>query len=132
MAAKIDYQSNRNLQAGLVLFEQVDFFLPDETTRATGILPVDLSVKLQLGATSLTWPVVSGVGVPDVRVAAGKVYWEEFEAGFYSIRLFPNQVGVWRLIVTWTAGDQAVSHVYDVSAKPSPQGILGLRASFVK
>lgn len=128
----IDQQSNRSVQAGLVVFEQVDLYLPDDVTRATGVVPAGLTAKLHLGSTDTAWPVVSGVGVTDVQVAAGKLYWQEFESGYYSIRFFPNQVGMWRLLLTWNAGPKTFSYTYDVTAKPAFPGALGLKASFVK
>jgi hypothetical protein len=122
----------RTVVAGQPIFQQVDLFLPDGITRAQGVSPLQLLSKLHFNTTDTAWPIVSGVGVKDLQVAAGRVYWEEFSAGYYSLRFFPNQVGIWRLIVTWPGGNQAVSQTYDVVAKPAFPGALGLRASFVK
>ncbi len=125
-------QSNRTVPTGSVVFEQVDFFLNDLKTRAQGILPASLQVKLHVGRTDTGWPLVSGAGIPDSRITSGKVYFEEFEAGFYCVRFYPTQVGLWRLVLSWASGDQSISQVYDVSAKPSTPGILGLRATFLR
>jgi len=128
----IDQQSNRTVQAGLVVFEQVDLYLPDNTTRATGVVPANLQAKLHVGSIDTSWPLVSGVGVQDIQVSAGKVYWEEFEAGYYSLRFFPNKVGTWRLLLTWTSQSKSFSFTYDAVAKPAFPGALGLKATFVK
>lgn len=124
--------TTRVVHSGLLVFEQVDLFLPDGKTRVQGVTAADVRVKVHVGSTDLAWPVVSGTSVADVQAAAGKVYWEEFEAGFYSVRFFPNRIGLWRLIVTWPAGNQAVSQMYDVIPKPAFPGALGLRATFTK
>lgn len=122
---------SREVKAGQMIFDQVDLFLSDGETRSTGVLIAGLQLTLQAGATTVSWPLVSGAGVVDVRVAAGKVYWTETSPGFYSIRFFPNAVGLWRLILTYPAHDQVLSYSYNVTAGNSSY-IQGFKTSFSK
>lgn len=123
---------SRRVDSSKLVFDQVDLFLIDGKTRAQDVTPADLALRIYLNGTQLNWPLVSGAGVPDVRVAAGKVYWTEFSTGFYSIRFFPNAVGEWRVLLTYPAFDQAVSLGYDVVPQAGLPGGLGLRSSFVR
>lgn len=125
----IDHHSNRTVQAGLV-FEYLDLF-DVGGARVTGVTSGDLQVKLLFGSTDTEWSLVSGVGVADINVVAGKVYCEEFEAGYYSLRFFPNRVGTWRLLLTWAAGGKTFSYLYDVTPK-SEMLSAGLVSTFVK
>lgn len=122
----------RTVFAGQPIFEQVDFFKVDGITRQQGIAPSDLTVKLFVGSMDVPWSVVSGTGIADVVISSGKVYFQEFEAGYYSFRFFPNMLGLWRIVLTWAAGTQGVSQSYDVQAKPNLTAGLGLRSSFTK
>ncbi len=131
-AAPVRYNpSPRTVQAGRMVLDQVDLFLGDEKTRSQGVIPDNLLLRVYVGSTQLAWPLVSGVGVPDVQVAAGRVYWTEFSAGFYNVRFYPNMVGAWRVLLTYPAYDQAVSLSYDVVPQGAPGG-LGLRSSFIR
>jgi hypothetical protein len=89
-------------------------------------------LRIYAGATQLAWPLVTGVGVQDIHVAAGRVYWTEFSTGFYNIRFFPNMVGLWRVLLTYPAFDQAISLTYEVVPQVGVPGGLGLRSSFVR
>ena len=132
-AAPVRYSPpSRTVQAGRMVLDQVDLFLADGKTRSQGVLPSNLLLRVFTGATALAWPLVSGVGVQDVQVAAGKVYWTEFSTGFYNIRFFPNMVGSWRVLLTYPAFDQAVSLSYEVVPQAGVPGGLGLRSSFVR
>lgn len=132
-AVPIQVLPTRVVFTGQPIFDQVDFFQGDGVTRQQGLLPADLTVKLFVGSMDAPWPIVSGVGVPDVIVSAGKVYFQEFEAGYYSFRFFPNMTGLWRIVLSWAAGNQGVSQSYDVQAKTAFTGAgIGLRSSFTK
>jgi hypothetical protein len=115
-----------------MVFEQVDLFLGDGETRSTGVLVAGLQVVVHTGPTVLTWPLVTGVSIPDIRIAAGKIYWTEFSSGYYSIRFFPNVVGLWRVIVTYPAHNQAKSYTYNVVAPTSNVPTIGFKASFTR
>lgn len=130
--APVRYQpSCRSTPSGVMIQEQVDLFLEDGKTRAQGVVPADLQLKIFLDGSQVDWPLLSGVGINDPRVTAGRVYWSEFTTGFYYVRFFPNRVGTWRLVITYPAKDQAVSLSYAVSPQyASPP--LGMRASFLR
>ena len=115
-----------------LILDQVDLFLEDGKTRSQDVKIADLQLKLFLGNTQVDWPLISGVGIPDVRVTSGKVYWAELSSGFYSIRMFPNMLGSWRVLLTYPAQDQAVSLSYEVVPQAfSPLG-SGMNASFIR
>lgn len=122
----------RVVQSGRPVLDQVDLFLVDGKTRSQDVLPGNLVLRIYAGANQLSWALVSGVGIPDIQVTAGKVYWTEFSTGFYNVRFFPNMVGPWRLILTYPAFDQAVSLSYDVVPQAGAPGVLGLRSSFIR
>lgn len=122
----------RDVPAGRMVLEQVDLFIGDNETRSTGVVPADLQLVTHAGPNVLAWTLGSGVGIPDVRVAAGKVYWTEFSPGYYNIRFFPNVVGLWRVILTYPAFNQARSFTYNVVAPGAGTPGIGFKASFVK
>jgi hypothetical protein len=111
-------------------FDQVDFFLPGDV-RAAGLTIADLQLVVYQGPTLLSWPLVSGAGVTDTRVSAGKVYWTEISPGFYSIRFFPHVVGVWRILVTYLLHNQTASFTYNASVPGATSGV-GFKVSFSK
>ena len=75
---------------------------------------------------------MDGTNVQDVQVTAGKVYWTEFLAGFYTVRFYPNVIGAWRVFLTYPAFDQAVSLSYEVVKKVLTPVSMGLNASFIR
>lgn len=131
--APIHYQGpTRVVPAGKMILENVDLFLGDGRTRVVEVPVSDLQLKVFSNSDEVSWPLVSGVGVNDVRVTAGKVYWTEIADGFYNIRFFPSVLGLWRLILTYRAYDQAVSFSYDVVPKVPVNPSTGIRTSFFK
>lgn len=132
-AAPVRYvPSARTVQSGRMVLEQVDFFLGDGITRAQGITTANLQLRVYLNGSQLSWALVTGVGIPDVRVSAGRIYWTEFSAGFYNVRFFPNVLGLWRLILTYPTHNQAVSLTYDVVPQTPLNSSVGLRTSFFR
>lgn len=130
--APIRYQPPcRNSPAGKMILEQVDFFQVDGRTRAQGIVPGDLQLKVFLNEAQVDWPLVSGSGIQNVRVTAGRVYWTEFSSGYYSVRFYPNMVGTWRVLVTYPDQDQAISLTYDVAPQYAPPP-SGMKASTLR
>lgn len=130
--APIRYQPPcRTSPTGKMILEQVDFFLVDGRTRAQGLVPGDLQLKVFLNDAQVDWPLVSGAGIQNVRVTAGRVYWTEFSSGYYSIRFYPNMAGTWRVIVTYPDQDQAISLSYDVAPQYAPPP-SGMRASLLR
>jgi hypothetical protein len=131
--APIRYQEpTRIVTAGKMILENVDLFLSDGKTRVVELPPSELQLKVFCNSDEVNWPLVSGVGINDIRVTAGKVYWTEIADGFYNIRFFPSVLGLWRLILTYRAHDQAVSFTYDVVPKVSVNPFTGVRTSFFK
>jgi len=130
--ALVNMPPARSVQANRMVLEPIDFFLGDGVTRATGLLVSDLQLDLSLNGTQLAWPLTSGAGIPDVRVAAGKVYWTEPSAGFYNIRFYPNVIGLWRVILAYPAEDQTVSFTYDVVPQAAGVGSIGIKTSFFR
>lgn len=121
----------REVSSGQLVFDYVDLFLGDGFTRAQDVGPSSLSLRVFFNGSELSWPLISGVGVSETVMAAGKVYWQEFSSGYYSLRFFPNAVGMWRLVLGYGAHDQAIALNY-LAESPKPTGPQGLRTSFFK
>lgn len=131
--APIRYQApTRIVTAGKMVLDNVDLFLADGRTRVVEVPVLDLQLKVFCNSDEVTWPLVSGVGINDIRIVAGKIYWTEIADGFYNIRFFPSVLGLWRLIITYRAYDQAVSFTYDVVSKVSVNPSTGVKTSFFK
>jgi hypothetical protein len=113
------------------VFDQADFFESDGFTRQPGLTLSQLILQLFFDNQLQPWPLVTGVGVTDSQVAAGYVYLIELPAGFYNVRWFPNAVGYWRMLLTYTAGQQIECQDYDV-VQTLPVTGAGLTASFIK
>ena len=114
------------------VLDQADFFLADGFTRAVGLGLPQITSQLFFQNVVQPWPLVSGVGVTDAQVVSGKVYWNEVPGspGIYNVRWRPNAIGYWRLILTYTAGQQILAQDYDVQTSAPASG--GLKASFMK
>jgi hypothetical protein len=131
--APVRYQpSSRNVSAGLMVLDQVDLFMTDGKTRSQGVTIAGLNLKLFFNGSQVDWPLMDGTNVQDVQVTAGKVYWTEFLAGFYTVRFYPNVIGAWRVFLTYPAFDQAVSLSYEVVKKVLTPVSMGLNASFIR
>lgn len=123
----------RQVFANQVVFDQADFFQSDGFTRVIGLVTSNLTCELFFNNILMPWSFVSGVGISDAQIAAGKVYWLEIpnDPGRYNIRWRPNAVGYWRLLITYTAGLQIMGQDYDVINTPQTVD-QGLKASFIK
>jgi hypothetical protein len=129
----IRYQpASRTVNVSKLVFDQVDLFLVDGKTCAQSVTIADLNLKIFFKGSRIEWPLVSGTNVQDLQVTAGQVYWTEVEAGFYTLRFFPNVIGAWRILLTYPAYDQAVSLSYDVAQPTFVSVSSGIHASFVK
>lgn len=124
---------NRLVYANQVILSQADFFQPDNFTRVTGLTVAQLQLVVFHNNVAQPWSFVSGVGTTDVQVASGMVYWSEIPTnlGFYSVRWRPHALGYWRLVFTYTAGQQILSQDYDVVLGGATYD-SGLRESFIK
>jgi hypothetical protein len=123
----------RIVQANQVVLDQVDFFESDGFTRVTGLIVSSLVSQIFYNNTIQPWPLVSGLGVTDVQVAAGKVYFNEVPGnpGFYNVRFRPNALGFWRNLLTYPAGQQISAQDFDV-VQNAPATEQGLSASFIR
>jgi len=129
----IRYQpAPRTVNVSRLVLDQVDLFMPDGHTRSQGVTVGDLNLKIFFNGSQIEWPLVSGTGIQDLQVTAGRVYWTEFLTGFFTLRFFPNVVGAWRILLTYPVYDQAVSLSYDVAQPTSVPISSGIRASFVR
>ena len=129
----IRYQpASRTVSVSKLVFDQVDLFLSDGKTRSQGVPVASLNLKLFFNGSRIEWPLVSGTGVQDLQVTAGRVYWTEIESGFYTLRFFPNVIGAWRVLLTYPVYDQAVSLSYDVARPTAVPVSSGIRTSFLK
>jgi hypothetical protein len=116
----------------LVVYDQAEFFQLDGFTRVTGLIPSQLLLEVYHDNTVLPWPLLPGVGVPDLQVTSGQVYFDVLSTGSYGIRWRPNATGYWRLMLSYPAGYQILAQDYDVNAGTgvsAPGG--GLKVSFV-
>jgi hypothetical protein len=129
----IRYQpASRVVNVSRLVFDQIDLFKADGQTRASGVTIGSLNLKIFFKGSRIEWPLVSGTNIQDLQVTAGRVYWTEFESGFYTLRFFPNVIGAWRVLLTYPEYDQAVSLSYDVSMPTFVQVSSGIHASFIK
>ncbi len=125
---------SRLVSAGALILDQPDFYFPTGSIqRAQGIVPSNLSMQLFVNNQAIAWPLVDGTNVPDQNVSAGSVYFSALPTpGYYSLRMFFDRVGYWRLVLVHAGLGQQVIKEYDVvpagAFKPSAGG--GLSASF--
>lgn len=124
-------RGSRIVQVNQVIVDQADFFDTDGFTRKLGLTLSDVSLEVFYDNKIQPWPFVDGTSFSDAQVRSGSVYWSEVTPGHYGVRIRPNAVGYWRLLVTYTAGTQIMAQDYDVTAQP-PFVESGLKASFTK
>ncbi len=121
----------RVVPVNTLVYDQTDWFQGDFFTRITGLVPANLVLQVFANnALMPSWTLLTGVGVPDSQVAAGKVYIHEITSGFYSVRFRPNALGYWRLNFSYAVGVQTIALDYDVVTKLDMTA-TGLHASFV-
>jgi hypothetical protein len=123
----------RLVYANQTVDDQADFFQSDGFTRVTGLTVSNLVMQLFFDNVAQPWQFLSGANLTDTQIPSGGVYWLEVPGspGIYSVRFRPNAVGYWRLLITYTAGQQISGQDYDVNPPP-PTVDQGLKASFVK
>lgn len=113
----------RLISAGVLAYEQLDFFFPAGTvTRVAGIPASGLQMWLFVNNQILSWPLVDGTMVADSSIVAGSVYFNEIAAspGFYNVRFFPDRVGFFRMVFLSQPYSIELSREYDVL----PPGVL--------
>ncbi len=124
----------RQVYVNQAVLDQADFFEPDGFTRVVGLTFGQVVGEMFFNNIPQAWVLADGVGVPDSQVVSGKVYYHEIanQPGHYSVRFRPNAVGYWRLLITYTAGQQITAQDYDVLAAQTTPTDQGLKATFVK
>ena len=123
--------SYRNIQVNQLTLDQADFFQSDGFTRILGITAADLTAQVFFNNTLQPWPVQVGEAVQDAHIVSGKVYFHEVPGspGVYSVRMRPNAVGFWRVLLTYPPGLQILAQEYDVSAQTQMIS-SGVKSSF--
>ena len=115
---------------------QLDFFLRlGSINRVSGVPAVNISVKVFANNVLLPWSLIDGSIVPDSSVISGSIYFNEISSnpGFYSIRIFPDRIGFWRLVFLNSTLSTEIIKEFDAV----PPGVLrpstgGLNASTSK
>lgn len=122
---------SRLVRTNQTVVDQIDFFAVDGFNRQAGLTIIDLATRVFCDNAVQPWVLVNGAAVPDALVKSGSLYFHEITGadGYYSLRFRPTAVGYWRIVVTYTAGQQIAAQDYDVAAE-SPQLNGGLVASF--
>jgi hypothetical protein len=126
---------SRLINAGSVAYEQFDFYYPlGSVTRPSGILSTDLTCTAFVNNGVLSWPMISGVSIPDSSISSGSFYFSQIQSGFYSLRFFPHMTGFWHVVVKHTGYGIEITKDYDIVPSGSfrPNGSSGLNASFVR
>lgn len=122
----------RTVTANQLVYDQADFFQSDGFTRVTGLTPSQLTCQLFFQNVLQPWSFLSGAGVTDAQVAAGRIFFVEVAGspGIYNVRWFPTSVGYWRLIISYPTGLQIAAQEYDVTQPVSVN--QGLQSSFIR
>ena len=122
---------NRSIPSGVLFRGQVDFYT-SFSVRAVGVASTSLTLNLFFNNSLLSWPLLNGTSVQDSSISSGNVYFNEIvgSPGFYSVRLFPNAIGFWRLILNSASLLQEDIVEFDVF--PATVNSPGLIASFTK
>jgi hypothetical protein len=122
---------NRLVSAGALIYAQPDIFSPSSPhERISGLDFSDIQFRLFINNSTISWPLVSGLGVPDSSIVSGKVYFNQITSneGFYSVRFFADRVAFWRLVLQVPSYMTESMLDFDVVApgalRPSPSGLV--------
>lgn len=121
----------RLVRVNQTVIDQADYFQADGFTRVAGLTIVDVTSQIFFDNVLQPWILTDGTSVADNQVASGRLYFHEIPGttGNYSLRFRPNAGGYWRVLLTYTSGQQILAQDYDVTAEPlTVKG--GLKASF--
>lgn len=117
-----------------IVYDQLDFYSPiGSINRLSGITVGQLTLNLFINNQLLTWPIIDGSLIYDSSISSGSVYFNEIigSNGYYSIRLFTDRVGSWRLIFRNSGLGVEIIKEYDVVPSDYMKSpIEGLNASF--
>lgn len=125
----------RLVSAGVLIRDQVDFFLPGGgSNRVSRIGVSQLSLAVFAENVLLAWPLADGLAVPDSSVSAGTVYFNEIaeSPGFYSVRFFPDRTGYWRVVLKDIALSAEVIREFDIGPAGPIGPPNGLNATFLQ
>jgi len=124
----------RQVYVNQTVLDQADYFQVDGFTRVVGLTFGQIVGELFFNNAPQAWVVVDGSSVTDAQVVSGRVYFHEIgtQPGHYSVRFRPNAVGFWRLLMTYTVGQQIAAQDFDVLASQSTPTDQGLKATFTK
>ena len=120
----------RIVRINQTVIDQADFFQVNGFNRVAGLTFGDVMAQTFYNNVPQPWTLANGGSTSDGQVKTGVLYFHEIPGalGNYSLRFRPNAAGYWRVILTYTAGQQIVAQDYDVMAEPAQAG--GLTASF--
>jgi hypothetical protein len=121
----------RRVGINQTVLDQADFFQGNGFTRQLGLTVADVTGIVFHNNVIQPWTLTDGAPITDSLVRSGLVYFHEMTgtSGYYSLRMRPNALGSWRLLLTYGAGQQIAAQDYDVSAE-SPTAPSSLKASF--
>jgi hypothetical protein len=122
---------SRSIPSGVLFRGQVDFYT-SFSVRAVGVVSTDLTSNLFFNNSLLFWPLMNGTSVQDSSISSGNIYFHEIvgSPGFYSVRLFPNAIGFWRLVLN--SSTLLEEDVLEFDVFPAAANSPGLIASFNK
>jgi hypothetical protein len=108
---------------------QSDFF--SSGSRISNISNTGISVKVFYNNILQSWGVQDGTSVNDQSISSGNVYFNQIPSavGFYSVRLFPDRIGFWRIIITHTLSSSEYVLEFDVKGNCTSSG--GIAYSFL-
>jgi hypothetical protein len=122
---------SRAVFSGALVRSQVDFYsIPG--VRIVGITPANLTPFIFVNNSQIVWPVINGNSVVDSSISSGNIYFNEITGtpGFYSVRFFPDRIGYWRIILSYSSVPQDQIIDFDVISNTTQSS--GLNASFIK
>ena len=123
---------NRIIPSGSLIRDQLDIYDPlGSYARPVGIVVGDLSFIGFANNEDLGWSILDGSSVLDSEVSPGAVYFDPIvtNPGYYSIRWYPDRLGIWLLSFTYAATGEEIIKSYEVIAPPGLNG-QGLIAAF--
>lgn len=118
----------RLVQAGNLVFAQVDIRTAPSAARTRGVVAGNLISTVFSNNGPLSWPIQDGLSVQDSQINSGSIYFNEIVGcpGFYSVRFFPDRTGFWRVVLTMGSSEFVLD--FDVRSFQAPDE---LSASFV-
>ncbi len=109
-----------NLSPGELFRGQAEFF--SSGVRVQGSINSDLVLRVFHNNSLQTWNLADGSSVADSSISSGFVYFHQIPSanGFYSVRLFPDKIGYWRIHFFHNPSSSSYSLDFDVRSFCSP------------